>query len=63
MGSGGDTDDNGKLSSDNAMMSGDNATAPGGLDHNDEDDEEQGADETDELVERLVDYVSDLALA
>ena len=34
----------------------------GGLDHNDDNDEELGVDETDELVGQLVDYVSDLAL-
>ena len=47
---------------DDAMILGDNAVTLGGPDHDDE-DEELGADEMDELVGQLVDYVSDLALA
>ena len=48
--------------SDDAMILGDNAVTLGGPDHDDE-NEELGADEMDELVGQLVNYVSDLALA
>ena len=39
-----------------------NVVMQGDLDRDDENDEEPDADETDDLVGQLVDYVSDLAL-
>ena len=62
-GSDGGTGGNGQMSLDDAVVSRDDVMVPGGLSHDDEDDEELGADEADELVGHLVDYVSDLALA
>jgi len=51
-------DDSGQLLVGDARM-------VGGLDHNDDNDnndEELGIDETDELAGQLVDYISELAL-